>query len=106
MKHACALVLLAAALTARAEPPVGQFAGAQLGMAEAALEEARAALEANDYAAARRYAAQAGLDARLAWRMTESQALRRAAVEVNRRAERLRWRGLMAAGAPGRLADR
>jgi hypothetical protein len=82
----------------QADPAVAQFAGAQLTMAEAALEQARAALKAHDYARARHLAAQAGLDARLAWSMTHSEVLRRAAVEVNRRAERLRWRGLVASG--------
>jgi hypothetical protein len=94
-----ALVLLALFGAARADPAVAQFAGAQLTMAEAALEQARAALQAHDYALARRLAAQAALDARLAWSMTPSDSLRRAAVEVNRRAERMRWRGLVAAGA-------
>jgi hypothetical protein len=84
-----------------AEPPVAQFAGAQLSMAEAALEQAAVAMRAQDYALARRLAAQAGLDARLAWRMTASPAMRQAAVEVNRRAEQLRWRGLVAAGGAG-----
>jgi hypothetical protein len=92
--------LLGACSVLHAEPPVAQFAGAQLRMAEAALEQARAALQARDYPAARQLAAQAGLDARLAWGMSESNALRRAAVEVNRQAERLRWRGLVAAGSP------
>jgi IS5 family transposase len=86
----------------RADPAVAQFAGAQLAMAEAALEQASAALQANEYASARRLAAQAALDARLAWGMTSSQVLRKAAMEVSRRAERLRWRGVMAAGAPVR----
>jgi hypothetical protein len=95
-----ALVLLTVFSAARADPAVAQFAGAQLAMAEAALEQARAALQAHDYALVRRLAAQATLDARLAWSMTGSEPLRRAAVEVNRRAERLRWRGLVAAGAP------
>jgi hypothetical protein len=84
---------------ARADPAVAQFAGAQLGVAEAALEEARAALAANDYATARMLAAQAGLDARLAWGMSESASIRRAAAELNRRAERLRRQGLMSEGA-------
>jgi hypothetical protein len=68
-------------------------------MAEAALEQAQHALQAHDYAAARRFAAQAALDARLAWSMSASARLRRAAAEVSRRAERLRWRGVAAAGA-------
>ena len=100
LRTVAALVLLTVFSAARADPAVAQFAGAQLGMAEAALEQARAALKAHDYALARRLAAQAALDARLAWRMSSSEALRRAAVEVNRRADRVRWRGLVAAGAP------
>jgi hypothetical protein len=88
----------------RADPATAHFAGAQLRMAEAALDQARAALKAHDYARARQLAAQAGLDARLAWGMTKSTLVRRAAVEVNRHAERLRWRGLMAAGSPPRQA--
>ena len=92
------MLMLAGCFGARADPGVAQFAGAQLGMAEAALEHARHALQAHDYAAARRFAAQAALDARLAWSMSQSEPLRRAAAEVNRRAERLRWRGLAAAG--------
>ena len=95
-----ALALLTVFGAVRADPAVAQFAGGQLAMAEAALEQARAALQAHDYALVRRLAAQAALDARLAWSMTGSVPLRRAAVEVNRRAERLCWRGLVAAGAP------
>jgi hypothetical protein len=69
-------------------------------MADAALEQARAALETHDYAMVQRLAAQASLDARLAWGMADSDAVRRAAIEVNRRAERLRSRGVLAAGLP------
>jgi hypothetical protein len=99
MKRLLVAVVLTGAWTmGRAELPVAQFAGAQLSMAEAALEHAAKALQVQDYSLARRLAAQAGLDARLAWGMTNSSALRRAAVEVNRRAERLRWRGLAATG--------
>jgi hypothetical protein len=105
LRLACALLVAGACCAARADPAVAQFAGAQLGVAEAALEAGRAALAVNDYAAARRYAAQASLDARLAWGMTESQALRLSAIEINRRAQQLRWQGLMA-GAGGLLADR
>lgn len=90
------LILLAACTALRADPAAARFAGAQLEYAEAALEQARAALHAHDYAGARRLAAQAGLDARLAWGMSESEAVRRAAVELNRQAERVRWRGLLA----------
>ena len=94
------LVLLGACATVNAEPPAAQFAGGQLDMADAALEQAQAALEKHDYAMVQRLAAQAGLDARLAWGMADSDAVRRAAIEVNRRAERLRSRGVLAAGLP------
>ena len=70
-------------------------------MADAALEQARAALETHDYAMVQRLAAQAGLDARLAGDMADSDFVRRAAIEVNRRAERLRSRGVLAASPPG-----
>ena len=89
------LIVLAAG-AARAELPAAQFAGAQLEMAQAALEQAREALEEQDYAAARGLAAQAGLDARLAWGMSESQAVRRAASQIGREAETVRWRGMTA----------
>jgi hypothetical protein len=93
------LALACGAAPLRAEPDTAQYAPAQLEVAQAQLEQAQVALAQHDYAAARRLAAQAQLDARLAWSMTESPFLRRAAVELNRRAERLRRRGLLAAGA-------
>jgi hypothetical protein len=99
LRTAAALLLMLACFGVRADAGVAQFAGVQLGMAEAALEQAQHALQAHDYAAARRFAAQAALDARLAWSMSASAPLRRAAAEVSRRAERLRWRGVAAAGA-------
>jgi hypothetical protein len=92
------LLLVAAVCSTRADPAVAQFAGAQLDMAQAQLDQARAALRTHDYATARRLAALAGLDARLAWGMTESDALRRLAIEVGREAERLRSRSLLSAG--------
>jgi hypothetical protein len=97
---ALAVVLLGTCAALHAEPPVAQFAGAQLRMAQAALDRARAALERHDFRTARHHAAQAALDARLAWGMTDSAAVRRFAIELNGQAERLRWRGIMAAGAP------
>src|SRR5918997_5700935 len=97
---ALAIVLLGACALLHAEPPVAQFAGAQLRMAQAALERARAAFERHDFRTARHHAAQAALDARLAWGMSDSAPMRRFAIELNRKAERLRWRGIMAAGAP------
>jgi hypothetical protein len=96
---AVALAVLGAVAAARAEPPTAQFAGAQLLMAQTALEGARAALEQHDYAMARRFAAQASLDARLAWRMTDSEAARHDAVELSRQAETLRWRSVVGSGS-------
>jgi hypothetical protein len=57
-----------------------------------------------DYALARQLAAQAHLDARLAWGMTESPFLRREAGEIARRAERVRAQGALSASAGGRAA--
>src|SRR5688572_18733100 len=51
-----ALALLTVFGAVRADPAVAQFAGGQLAMAEAALEQARAALQAHDYALVRRLA--------------------------------------------------
>jgi hypothetical protein len=92
------LLLLSACTVLRAEPPTAPYAGAQLRFAEAELDGAIAALRINDHARARQLAAQAQLDARLAWGMTRSPFVRRAALELARRAERLRSRGVLAGG--------
>jgi hypothetical protein len=92
------LVILFGACTAlRAEPPTAQFAAAQLELAQSELDEATGALRMQDYAQARQLAAQAHLDARLAWGMTESPFVRRGALEVARRADRLRAQGVLSA---------
>lgn len=94
-----AALLLAASGAPRADDSAtAAYAGAQLRLAQSALDGARAALQNQDYARARQLAAQAQLDCRLAWAMSDSHAVRRAAVELNRQAERLRWQGLVAAG--------
>ena len=81
-----ALVVLAlfflAAPEARAEPATERYAPAQIRMAQDLLERARAAAALGDAARAGKLAWQASLDARLAWAMTESQALRAEAAEV------------------------
>lgn len=105
LRLAALLASLASAGALHAEPPVAQFAGAQLRMAEAELEEARRAFQSLDYRAARRFAAQAALDARLAWAMTESVYLRASAADLIRRAERLRSQGIVSASAGGPSAD-
>jgi hypothetical protein len=81
------------------EPATGGYAGAQLGYAEEQLARARAAYAAHDYTTGSRLASQAALDARLAWSMTGSTILRRAAADVFGRAERLRARSIIAGGA-------
>ena len=91
MRILLAAVLVLAAAPAAAEPATAPFAGAQLEAALRALEHARAARALGDVAAARRYAAQAELDARLVWSMTESRYLRRAAAEVGREVARIRF---------------
>jgi hypothetical protein len=89
----------ALASAAYAEPPIASFASGQLRFAESALERAREAGAAGDAALARRYAAQAELDARLAWSMTPSAHMRRAAADVARDVARLRQQ-LAAGRAP------
>jgi hypothetical protein len=101
MLRLAALVLFLSISSAlRADPATVPYAGTQLRIAEETLARASAALAMHDYAKALQLAAQASLDARLAWSMSDSPTLRRAAAEVNQRAERLRSRGLIAGGSP------
>lgn len=74
---------------AQAERPTERYAGEQLRYAESELERARQALAGGDYVLARRLARQAGLDARLAWGMTDSGGIRRAAAELSEESARL-----------------
>jgi hypothetical protein len=79
------LILLALALLptlARGETATERYAPAQLGVAQALLERARARAALGDVALAQRLAWQASFDARLAWGMTESAHLRAQAAEV------------------------
>lgn len=84
------LALALAAPAALAEPATALFAPAQLGMAQAELERAEAAAALGEYDIARKFAVQAGFDARLAWGMTDSQFLRRDAAQVHRQSLELR----------------
>ena len=89
VRAVCVLALAVAACgAARAEPATARYAAAQLGFAETGLQRASEASALGDLLLAQRLSAQARLDARLAWSMTESKALRRAAAEVHRRALR------------------
>jgi hypothetical protein len=86
----CLLALACASCSAaRAEPATARYAPAQLGFAETELQRASEASMRGDILLAKLLSAQARLDARLAWSMSESKALRRAAAEVHRRAVRL-----------------
>ena len=96
--RATVLSLLCAWTMVHAEPPTARYTGAQLDLAESQLEDARVALQGHDYSLARQLAAQASLDARLAWAMSDSQLLRRDALELARMADRVRAQGLLSAG--------
>ena len=98
------VLLLGLSSVLYADPATAPYAGTQLRLAEETLDQASAAFAVHDYAKALQFAAQASLDARLAWSMTDSQALRRAAAEVNRRAERLRSRGVIAGASASNLS--
>ena len=67
-----------------------EFAPGQLRHAEALLQQAQAAAEEGDYALARQLAAEAGLDARLAYGMSDSPFLRRDATRVHEESAHLR----------------
>jgi hypothetical protein len=89
------LILVVAGLLlwgpASAQSAVADLAPGQLRYAERSLLQAREALAQRDHERARRFAAQAGLDARLAYRMSDSAFLRREAVEIHEASARLRW---------------
>jgi hypothetical protein len=83
------LLCLLLPLAAHAELPTERYAPAQLFVAQGFLERARAAAESGDAGLAGKLAFQASLDARLAWGMTESAALRREAAQVGSAASAL-----------------
>jgi hypothetical protein len=76
---------------AGAESAVAGLAPGQLRYAETVLQQAQDALAHGEYERARRLAAQAGLDARLAYGMSDSQFLRLDARRVHEASARLRW---------------
>jgi hypothetical protein len=81
------LVLLGVAivvlpLAAQAERATERYAPAQIGVARDFLERARAAAALEDYGAARTYAQQAELAARIAWGMTDAAALQAEAAQI------------------------
>jgi hypothetical protein len=91
MNLAAALLLALVSGVAHADSATAAFAPAQLRLAEAALERAQLALSQGEYGLARRLAAQAQLDARLAWSMSESQFLRRDAARLHEQGALLRY---------------
>jgi hypothetical protein len=76
------LLLLAGVASLHAEPATERYAPAQLRAGHDLLERARAAAARGDGGLAGRLAWQAGLDARLAWGMTESPQLRADAADL------------------------
>jgi hypothetical protein len=100
LRALCLLALaFAASSAAQAEPATARYAPAQLGFAETELQRAGEASARGDVLLAQQLSAQARLDARLAWSMSGSKALRRAAAEIHRRAVALE-RSMAAARAP------
>jgi len=85
---ALVLVLLQPSL-AQADAATERYAPAQLLVAQRFLEHARAAAALGEPGKAGVLAWQASLDARLAWRMTESEHLRAEALEVGHAARAL-----------------
>ena len=102
LRLAVLMILFGGCTALRAEPPTARYAAAQLEFAQSELDEATGALRMRDYALARQLAAQAQLDARLAWGMTESPFVRREALEIILSADRLRTQGVLSAsvGSP------
>lgn len=89
MRMVACIVSLLLAMPALAEPATERYAPGQLQLAQEELAQARDALRAGNLPLAGTLAWQAELDARLAWRMSESAALRAAAATVAQEAQRL-----------------
>ena len=83
-----AAMVLAAGF-ARAGTSISDFAPGQLRHAEALLQQAKDALARGDHERMRQLAAQAALDARLAYGMTDSGFIRQDAIAVHEESERL-----------------
>lgn len=86
----CALI----AAPLRAEPATARYAPVQLQVARAALDRAEQLVRQGRGQAARRLAAQASLDASLAWAMTDSKFLRTEAAALYERSARLDFNAL------------
>ena len=90
MKRWLFLAFALIAFPACGEPATARYAAAQLGVAQVELKLAREARARGDALLAERLAVQAALDARLAWTMSDSPALRNDAADLHRRAALLR----------------
>jgi hypothetical protein len=82
MRALAVFVLALLAGAAHADPATERYAPAQLYVAQDLLERARTAAERGHAERARLLAAQASFDARLAWGMTDSEALRADAARI------------------------
>jgi hypothetical protein len=87
----CALLGLAFSASSWGQQATAAFAPAQLRLAEAELRRAEEALSQRDFQRARELAALAGLDARIAYGMSDSAILRRDAAQLHEQSSRLRW---------------
>ena len=80
----------ARAMVGQALPVAEREAGPELGSAQSKLARAEDAMQRGEYEAARRYAEQAEVDAKLAWTSAESARAQRAAAEVEQGIQTLR----------------
>ena len=80
----------ARAMVTQAQPLAVNDAPAELQVAQAKLASAEAAVQRGEYAAARRLAEEAEVDAKLAWTTAENARAQRAAAEVDRGVKALR----------------
>ncbi len=83
------VALACASGAALAELATERYAPLQIAAGQQFLDRARAEAALNEYEDAARFAEQAGLDARIAWAMTESAVLRRQAADLARESARL-----------------
>lgn len=77
-------------MVTQAQPLAVSDAPAELQVAQAKLARAEAAVERGEYAAARRLAEEAEVDAKLAWTTAENVRAQRAAAEVDQGVKALR----------------
>lgn len=80
----------ARAMVTQAQPVAVNDAPAELHAAQTKLASAESAMQRRDYAAARRWAEEAEVDARLAWTTAENARAQRAAAEVDQGVKALR----------------